>query len=272
MTVIPVLNNKGGVAKTTTAVNLAAGLARAGAQVLLVDFDSQASASLALGVNRSNLQPSVADVLYGEVPIRNAVRSTGRKDFHLLTSSLDLANADVRLAPMQNRHQRFKAVLDEVRDAYDFILVDCAPSTSLLSINAMVAADGFIVPVAPSYLSLEGVVSLGEIIQQAQASFGSIAPVLGILLTMVEGGDDEVQEIISQIRKHYGKRVFSTEIERNVELEDAPGAGETIFEHAPSSAGALDYAELTREVMQRVERYQKKRQVSGSSMQPSAST
>lgn len=252
---IPVINNKGGVGKTTTAVNLAAGLARRGREVLLVDLDSQGSASVSLGVNHDDLRPSSAEVLYDKVPIANAIRSTTWDNVDLLTGSLDLANADVRLKKQRHGSYRLSQVLSEVEQEYQTILVDCAPSTSILSVNALVAADAFIVPVTPSYLALEGVVSLGETVRRVRQGIGEAAPILGVALTMVDRSQDDVPNAIEELRNHYGGKVFDTEIRSDPKLEEAPSRGQDIFQYAPASTGASDYEHLIDEVEERIHRY-----------------
>jgi chromosome partitioning protein len=252
---IPVINNKGGVGKTTTSVNLAAGLALQDRRVLLIDLDSQGSASLALGVERGNLTPSSASVLFEEVGIREAIRPTQMDNLHLVTGSLDLADADMVLSDMPGRERRLEAVLGELDDDYDVIIIDCAPSTSLLSVNALVAADAFIIPLSPSYLALEGIISLGEVVKNVRLGIGEVAPVLGIVLTMVDYSNERTAEIVEQVRQHYGGKVFHTEIKPDPKLEDAPGFGQSIFEFAPQSPGADDYRRLTAEVIERLARY-----------------
>jgi chromosome partitioning protein len=252
---IPVINNKGGVGKTTTAVNVAAGLARRDRNVLLVDLDSQGSASLSLGVDHDDLSPSSAEVLFGETALRDAIRPTAHDNLDLLTGSLDLANADVRLKQEAHGQHRLAEVLAEVESAYDQILVDCAPSTSILSINALVAADAFVIPVTPSYLSLEGVVSLGEVVRTVRRKLGEAAPVLGLLLTKVDRGQPEVSDAIEQLRNHYGGKVFDVEIHEDPALEEAPGHGRDVFAHAPESQGAADYRQLLDEIEERLDRY-----------------
>jgi chromosome partitioning protein len=252
---IPVINSKGGVGKTTTAVNVAAGLARAGRKILLVDLDSQGSASVSLGVSQKNLSPSSADVLFGEATIQEAVRPTGLDTLDLVTGSLDLANADIQLKSQKGGERRLDAVLAEVASEYDQILVDCAPSTSILTVNALVAADAFIVPVAPSYLALEGVVSLGETIRRVREGIGEAAPILGVLLTMVDKTQSEDSEAIEEVRSHYGGKVFETEIREDPTLEEAPGRSQDIFRYAPESGGASDYAALVEEIEDRLKRY-----------------
>jgi chromosome partitioning protein len=252
---IPVINNKGGVGKTTTAVNLAAGLADRGRSVLLVDLDSQGSASVSLGVSQEDLSPSAAEVLFGEVPAEEAIRSTNRNQVDLITGSLELANADVRLKSQKNGQYRLKEVLSKVEDRYQTIIVDCAPSTSILSVNALVAADAFVVPVSPSYLALEGIVSLGETVRRVRRGIGEAAPILGVLLTMVERGDGKATEAIQQVRNHYGGKVFDTEICKDPKLEEAPSRGQDVFQYAPDCEGAECYGCLIDEVEERLQRY-----------------
>lgn len=252
---IPVVNNKGGVAKTTTSINLSVGLAQQGKRVLLVDLDSQGSASLSLGVRRANLNPSTADVLFGDTSFSDAVHNLSINNLDLLTGSLRLANAETRLGKTSRREQRLKRVIDDVNDHYDVVIVDCAPSTSLLTINALVAADGFIIPVSPSYLSLEGVISLGEVVHNVRQNMGQAAPVLGVLMTRVPEHDEEAAAIIHQVREHYGGKVFDTVIHEDPALEAAPGHGKSIFSYAPNSQGAAEYKALTKEVDERLERY-----------------
>lgn len=252
---IPVINNKGGVGKTTTAVNLAAGLADRGRDVLLVDLDSQGSASVSLGVDHDDLSPSSADVLFGDRSIEDAIRPTSRPRLDLVTGSLELANADVRLKNQDQGQHRLAQVLSAVEDRYQTILIDCAPSTSILSVNALVAADAFIIPVCPSYLALEGVVSLGEVVRRVRKGIGEAAPILGLVLTMVGDGSGDETETMSELRNHYGGKVFDTEIRQDPKLEEAPSRSQDIFSYAPNSQGALDYGELIDEVEERLQRY-----------------
>jgi len=252
---IPVINNKGGVGKTTTAVNIAAGLADRGRRVLLIDLDSQGSASVSLGVDQSDLTPSSADVLFDEVGVTEAIRPTHLDDVDLLTGSLDLANADIRLKQQSNGHNRLREVISEIEDDYQSIIIDCAPSTSILSVNALVAADAFIVPVAPSYLALEGVVSLGETVRRVRQGIGEAAPILGVLLTMVDRSQDGVPDTIDQLRNHYGGKVFDQEIRQDPKLEEAPSRGKDIFRYAPRSRGAEDYGHVIDEIEDRLQRY-----------------
>lgn len=252
---IPIINNKGGVGKTTTTINVASGLVRAGKRVLVVDLDSQGSASLAMGVHRKHLQPSSADVIFGDEVVEDAIRTTNTEGLDLLTGSLRLADTDTRLSREPDREDRLSNALTVVEHAYDVILIDCAPSTSLLSINALVAADAFIIPVSPSYLSLEGVISLGEVVKNVRLSLGEAAPVLGVVLTMVRRDDDQTRAIIQEVRNHYGGKVFDTEIRDDPAIEDAPTRGMSVFDTAPESQGAADYGALVNEILERIDRY-----------------
>lgn len=254
-TILPILNNKGGIGKTTTAVNLAAALSRAGQSVLLVDLDSQASASLALGLDRPALSPSAADVLFGEVSVETAIRSLPDEPFDLLPGSLDLSDADVRLFDADRRHHQLAARLARVASLYDTVLLDCPPSTSLLTLNAMIAADALLIPVSPGYLALEGIVQLGNVISQVRSSLGDATPVLGLLLTMVGSGADHEDAVIAQVRDHYGEKVFSTEIRTDPALPAAAQQGRSVFAHDAAAPGADDHAALATEVLERIQQY-----------------
>lgn len=252
---IPIINNKGGVGKTTTTVNLAAGLGRSGRQVLVVDLDSQGSASFALGIDRERLKPSTASVLFKEKDPSDVIRPTPTKNVDVLPGSMRLADADTKLSGTEGREHRLAETLSSVEETYDTIFIDCAPSTSLLTINALVMADAFIIPVSPSYLSLEGVVSLGEVVKNVRQGMGEAAPVLGVLLTMVQREDRQTSAIIEEVRNHYGGKVFDTEIRSDPALEEAPTQGTSIFDYAPSSQGAEEYGALVEEVVDRLDRY-----------------
>ena len=252
---IPIINNKGGVGKTTTTVNLAAGLGRTGRRVLVVDLDSQGSASFALGIERDDLEPSTAAVLFGEHPPSEVIRPTATDNVDVLTGSLRLADTDTKLSSSEGREKRLAKALAGVAETYDNILIDCAPSTSLLTINALVAADAFIIPVSPSYLSLEGVVSLGEVVKNVRMSLGEAAPVLGVLLTMVQRDDEQTRAIMKEVRNHYGGKVFDTEIRTDPVIEKAPTLGQSVFQYAPDSQGAEEYQSLVNEVVDRLDRY-----------------
>ena len=252
---IPVINNKGGVGKTTTTVSLAAGLGRVGKQVLVVDLDSQGSASFALGIDREELNPSTADVMFEEKRPSEVIKSTATENVDVLTGSLRLADVSTVLSSVEGREKRLARGLSAIEDEYDTILIDCAPSTSLLTVNALVAADAFLIPVSPSYLSLEGIVSLGKVVKNVRMSLGEAAPVLGVLLTMVQRDDEETRAIIKEVRQHYGGKVFDTEVQYDPALEEAPTRGASVFDYAADSQGAVQYKQVVKEVVDRMERY-----------------
>ena len=254
--IIPIINTKGGIGKTTTAVSVAAGLARRGQRVLLIDLDSQGSASLSLGIEKT--ERSISAALYGEMPFGMTVHRTHLPGLFVSPSSPALANADAHLAPLQNRVTRLREVLSPVRMAYDVIILDCAPSASLLNVNALVAADAFIVPVSPDFLSIQSLTSFDETIRTVRRTMGQVAPVMGILLTHATGepGREERSEAVFEMLKaRYGGKLFDTTVRRDVALQEAPILGVDIFEYAPESDGAADYQTLVDEVASRIERY-----------------
>jgi chromosome partitioning protein len=256
--IIALVNNKGGVAKTTCAVNLAAALAKPTRRILLVDLDSQGSASFSLGITRANLRPSTADVLLDGLPIHQAIRNTVVEGLDVVTGSMELANADIVLADTSGRENRLKEALTPIREHYPFIVLDCPPSLSLLPINALIAADTFIVPITPHYLALEGLVNLFDAIERMRQSFGTVASLLGLVLTIVDYRTRAAGEVVEMIRSQYKTKVFRTEIRVNVRLTEAPSFGQTILDYATASTGATAYRDLAAEVLQRCRREGKK--------------
>jgi len=250
--ILAVINNKGGTAKTTTAVNLAAALAimRKG-RTLLIDLDAQSSASLSLGVDRASFKPSVADAVLEGRGLSAVIRPTAVERLDLATGSPDLAEADVYLARTPGRESRLKEAIAPIRGGYEFIVLDCPPSIGLLSVNAMVAADAFIVPTPPEYLALEGLIGLFDAIQKVHEGIGDACRLMGILLTKVDHRRGVTAEIIGIIRGHYKGQVFHAEIPVNVRLVEAPSFGKTIFQYDGRSVGADAYHQLADEVIKK---------------------
>ncbi len=253
MSIIALINNKGGVGKTTTAIHLADGASREGKDVLLVDLDAQASASLALGCERDNLEPSIGTVLYEEVPAKEVVRNAPGADIDLLTGSESLKNADVRLAGEYGRERLLEEALSPLEEDYDLIILDCPPSLSLLPVNAVVASDWFIVPVEPHYLALEGIGSLLDTIESIKAGIGTAAELLGVVVTRADFRAKATEQIIDLVQEDHGEKVFDTVVRGNVRVSEATSFGVSVFDHAPSSTGAEAYQSLTEEMLERLQ-------------------
>lgn len=258
-----VTSRKGGVSKTTTAVNLAAALAGIGKRVLLVDLDSQASASLSLGVPRSALFPCLAEVLMGARPAADTIRSTATLGLDLITASADLQSFErYRSQQSQQSHDngkqpgqeaRVKNALAPVVPRYDFIILDCPPTQSLLALNGLVAADNFLVPIVPHYLAVTSLEPLLWATQRLPATYGVRPRLLGVVLTQVDYRTKIARAYVEKIRKRFGDAVFSVEIRTNVRLAEAPERGQTIFDYAPQSSGARGYRLLAAEVLMRAQ-------------------
>lgn len=251
--ILAITNLKGGVGKTTTATALAAGLAQRGQRVLLIDGDPQGSASLALGTAKDTLaSPSTADVLLAGQPAAACIRPSGWANLDLLTGSLALADADLQLAAAPDRAHRLRDALAPLRARYDTILIDCPPGLGLVVINALVAANGCLVPVEPHHLALEGMVNLEAALTRLRAGMGTAPPILAIVLVRVDRRPTANRDIIDLIRHHYGRLVCRVEIPVNTRLAEAPSHGRPITAYAPASTGGRAYDVLTTEIARRM--------------------
>ena len=247
-------NQKGGVAKTTSAVNLGAYLAAAGRRVLIVDIDPQCNATTSLGINPHQLPVSLYDVLVDGRPIQEALTLTGWINLDLIPSSTDLAGADVELAGMMARERLLARALAPLVEKYDYILLDEPPSLGLLTINGLTAAaSGVIIPVQCEYLALEGLSMLLNTIRQVREVLNDRLVVAGVLLTMYDSRTNLGQQVVNEVRQFFPQETFNTIIPRNVRLSEAPSHGQTILSYAPLSAGALAYQALAQEFLARME-------------------
>jgi len=248
--VTAIINNKGGVGKTTTAVSLAAALA-VKRKVLLIDLDSQCSATLSLGLSPREGGSTLAHVLYQDASLHSLLEPTEIDGLDMVAGSLDMAEAQQMLAYRRMPQMRLRWALETVIPLYDLILLDCPPSFSLISHNALVAADRFIVPVTPHFLGVEGLVNLMQTLDRVRDPRMPMAELWGLVLTMVDPRRRVTREVVALVRERFGDRVFRTEIPVSVRLAEAPGQGRSIFEHALDSRAAHAYWQLAKEVLHR---------------------
>jgi len=248
--IIAVANQKGGVGKTTTAVNLAAGLARAPKRVLLIDLDPQGNATMGSGVDKRELSASITEVLLGEVPIEQAIVRTA-EDFDLLPGNIDLTAAEIRLMNEDGREQRLKRALGGIAGRYDFVLIDCPPALSLLTLNALTAADSVIVPMQCEYYALEGLSALLDTIEAIRGQLNPGLEIEGVLRTMFDVRNNLANAVSAELINHFGERVFRTIIPRNVRLAEAPSHGQSIVGYDRASRGGIAYLGLAGEVIRR---------------------
>jgi chromosome partitioning protein len=249
-TIYAVANQKGGVGKTTTAVNLAACVAEAGYRALVVDIDPQCNATVGLGLGK-DLEPTVYDVLAGDATAAEAIRATAVERLDLIPSTSDLAGANVELPSLDGWEGRLRDALAPLRDDYAFTLLDCPPSLGPLTVDALAAADRLIVPVQTEYYALEGVADLMETVGMIQRDLNPRLTIAGMLLTMHDGRTRLSRDVERDLREHFPKLVFDTVIPRNVRISEAPSFGRPVIHHDPHSAGAGAYFDLAKEVAAR---------------------
>ena len=250
--IIAVVNQKGGVGKTTSAVNLTAALTEAGKKVLLCDFDPQANGTSGLGLDKRKLKKSVYDVIINEMPAKEAIVSTKFGD--VLPSVADLAGAAVELISMDSPNMRLKAALSEIKDQYDVIFIDCPPSLELLSINALAAADSILIPVQCEYYALEGLADLMNTLRLVKKRINPQLEIFGVALTMFDGRTNFSARVAQEVRKHFPGKVFATVIPRNVRLAEAPSHGLPVGAYDKSSRGAVAYRNMAVEIISKLKR------------------
>jgi len=250
-TIVAIANQKGGVGKSTTAINLGAGLAFQGERVLLVDLDPQGNSTSGLGVDRSAIAYSTYDLLVEDVGVEEVVEPTSVRDLFVVPATIELAGAEIELVSMFSRETRLGSALKPVSEDYDFVLVDCPPSLGLLTVNGLAAADEVLIPIQCEYYALEGVSQLMKNIQLVQRNLNPQLEIEGVLLTMFDGRTTLASDVVAQVREHFGDTTYRTVIPRTVRLSEAPSYGEPIEAYDPMSRGAIAYREMAREFRRR---------------------
>lgn len=247
--VIALANQKGGVGKTTTSVNLGACLANEGQKVLLIDLDPQGNATSGLGVDKRQIEQSIYDVMINDVPLANVIQQSSHQGLDIAPTTIELSGAEVELTSMMARETRLKDAFGDVGDKYDFILIDCPPSLGLLTINAFTAADSILIPVQSEYYAMEGLSQLMNTMKLVQKHFNRGLKIEGVLLTMFDKRTNLGQQVNHEVQKFFGDQVYQTIIPRNVRLSEAPSYGQSIVDYDPRSTGAKVYQQLAKEVL-----------------------
>lgn len=247
--IIAIANQKGGVGKTTTSVNLGAGLAQVGKKVLLVDIDAQGNATTGVGIEKSELDQCIYNVLVEDADVQGAIRKTATENLDVLPATIQLAGAEIELVPTISREVRLQRALQPIRDEYEYIIIDCPPSLGLLTINALTAADSVIIPVQCEYYALEGLSQLLNTVRLVQKHLNKNLAIQGVLLTMLDARTNLGIQVIDEVKKYFRDKVYRSIIPRNVRLSEAPSHGKPIMQYDAKSRGAEVYLDLAEEVI-----------------------
>ncbi len=245
---LAIVNQKGGVGKSTTSVNLGASLAEIGKKVMIIDVDPQGNATSGLGIDKSSVENSIYNVLIDDIAVDEAILKTNLNKLYILPANIDLAGAEIELVSMMSRETKLKHALKNVEDNFDYILLDCPPSLGLLTLNALSSADSIIIPIQCEYYALEGLGQLIETVKLVRNNLNKNLEIEGVVLTMYDGRTNLSQQVSEEVNKFFGEKVYKTVIPRNVRLSEAPSFGQPITEYAPDSKGAKMYRKLAREV------------------------
>lgn len=249
--IIAVANQKGGVGKTTTAINLAASLAVLEHKTLLIDADPQANATSGVGFDPKNIKTSIYECIINQIEAKDIILNTSTPNLDLLPAHIDLVAAEIEMINLPNREKMMRASIAKLKDLYDFIIIDCSPSLGLVTVNALTAADSVIVPVQCEYFALEGLGKLLNTIKIVQSRLNPELEIEGILLTMYDARLRLSNQVVEEVKTHFQQLVFDTIIQRNTKLGEAPSFGETIIMHDAASKGAINYLNLAREILQK---------------------
>lgn len=247
--VIAIANQKGGVGKTTTTINLGAGLTKMGKEVLLLDIDPQGNTTSGVGIQKQSIKRCVYDVLVSGFPLDAIILPTEVKGLSLAPASIQLAGAEIELVPSMSREEKLRQRMQDIREEYDFVLIDCPPSLGLLTVNALTAANSVLVPIQCEYYALEGLSQLVNTVKLVQRHLNKELKLEGALLTMYDPRTNLAAQVVSEVKAYFGKQVYNTIIPRNVRLSEAPSHGKTILDYDPRSKGAEVYMKLAEEVL-----------------------